>query len=589
MKKKSITAHHILKAGRIIILVFFTTVILSPLITITAFHLAYRGKIYPGVQMGNIPVGGLISSQAQELINQQAVQKNHLLTLKHNEQTWVLDLNQIDLRFYPETSAQKAYLFGREQTIWQNLNNQYLSYQQGKLFSLDFGWDENKMETMLASISAQINKPAVPPTLTLENGKVKIQKGKKGEEVANDALLATIAARAGQNNWQEFIKVPITTIGFLPSEEEMEETKKRAEELKEKSIVIAGKNQNFVLEQPQLIEFLSFRGGWDKDKIISWVNSIKEVVERPAKNALFEFKGDKVVQFAPSQTGLELDKKQLVNLIIRTLSALEADGQSKSLLEMPSKEIAPKITTANSNQFGITELVGKGESWFFHSISSRIHNVDLASSHFNGILIQPGEEFSFNKALGDVSQATGYKQAWIIKDGKTILGDGGGVCQVSTTLFRAVLDAGLEISERHPHAYRVSYYEYNSPLGMDATVFAPSVDLKFKNDYPCHLLIQRKIDKTKQYLSFEIYGCPDGRRVTVSNHKTWAVVPPPPPLYVDDPTLPPGKVKQIDFPAWGSKTSFDWKVTRDNQVLRQKTFYSSYRAWQAIYLKGVGN
>ena len=99
------------------------------------------------------------------------------------------------------------------------------------------------------------------------------------------------------------------------------------------------------------------------------------------------------------------------------------------------------------------------------------------------MLIPPGGTISYNEIVGDISAATGYQPAYIIKDGRTILGDGGGVCQVSTTLFRAGLSAGLPILERHPHAYRVHYYEEGGyKPGLDATVFAPGVDLKMKND-----------------------------------------------------------------------------------------------------------
>ena len=231
-------------------------------------------------------------------------------------------------------------------------------------------------------------------------------------------------------------------------------------------------------------------------------------------------------------------------------------------------------------------MVGKGISYFRGSIPSRIHNIQLASLKMNGILIPPGETFSFNKTLGDVSQSTGYQEAYIIKEGRTILGDGGGVCQVSTTLFRAVLNAGLPILERHAHAYRVSYYEQNSDVGLDATVFDPTADLKIKNDTLAHLLIQTQFDPKNSRLTFELYGTSDGRKITLSKSRIWDQTPPPPDLYQDDPTLPPGKVKQIDWKAWGAKVAFDYKVERNGEILQNRTFYSNYRPWQAIYLRG---
>ena len=154
-------------------------------------------------------------------------------------------------------------------------------------------------------------------------------------------------------------------------------------------------------------------------------------------------------------------------------------------------------------------------------------------------------------------------------------------------MFRAALNAGLEIIERHPHSYRVGYYEQNSPVGVDATVYSPSTDFKFKNDTPTHILIQTQVDLTKNYLKVEIYGSSDGRKAVLSNFRLWGQTPPPPDLYVDDPTLPAGQTKQIDWKAWGAKAAFDWTVERSGEIIHQKTFYSSYQPWQAVYLRGT--
>ena len=237
---------------------------------------------------------------------------------------------------------------------------------------------------------------------------------------------------------------------------------------------------------------------------------------------------------------------------------------------------------------GIKELIGKGESTFHGSIASREHNVALTAAKLNGVLVAPGDVFSFNQTVGDISAATGFQAAYIIKDGRTILGDGGGVCQGSTTLFRAVLDAGLPILERQAHAYRVSYYEQNAKPGFDATVYDPTADLKFKNDTPGHILIQTKVDLVKNYLRIEFYGTGDGRKVSIGNIRLWNQTPPPPDIYQDDPSLPAGTVKQVDWKAWGAKAAFDWKVVRNGEVLQEKTFFSNYRPWQAVYLKGTG-
>jgi vancomycin resistance protein YoaR len=312
---------------------------------------------------------------------------------------------------------------------------------------------------------------------------------------------------------------------------------------------------------------------------------LASAINRPPQNAAFQFSEGKVLEFRPAKDGQSLDQKKTVDLIAQNLKKIEG-GEKEITLTLPIITTPPAVKTADVNNLGIKELVGKGISYFRGSISSRIHNIQLASSRMNGILIPPGETFSFNKTLGDVSQSTGYKEAYIIKEGRTILGDGGGVCQTSTTLFRAALNAGLPIIERHAHAYRVSYYEQTSDVGLDATVFDPTADLKIQNDTPAHLLLQTSVDLKNQKLIYELYGTADSRKVTISKSRIWDQTPPPPDLYQDDPTLPPGTVKQIDWKAWGAKVAFDYKVERNGEILQNRTFYSNYRPWQAIFLKG---
>lgn len=316
-------------------------------------------------------------------------------------------------------------------------------------------------------------------------------------------------------------------------------------------------------------------------------------IDSPAADALFQFENGKVVLFRLAKSGRALDikmAKQLTYSYINSLTAMStADNSSAKefLINLPVNELVPKIKTEDSNNFGIKELLASGKSQFLGSIPGRIHNIELAASKINGRLIPPGEIFSFNDALGDVSAATGFQPAYIIKGGRTVLGDGGGVCQASTTLFRAALNSGLPIVERYAHSYRVSYYEQESPVGLDATVFAPSYDLKFKNDTSNYILIQSKTDTQNYSLAFELYGTKDERQVEITKPVMYSQSLPPPDLYQDDPTLPKGIVKQVDWKAWGAKVNFDYKVTKSGQVLTQQSFFSNFQPWQAVYLRGT--
>ncbi len=326
-----------------------------------------------------------------------------------------------------------------------------------------------------------------------------------------------------------------------------------------------------------------------EDKLQSFLQPLSDQVDIAPVNAQFTFQNNKVTAFRPSIDGRTIDIETLKKLLEEKTLAVVKSGKPLTItLAVPVKVLKPKITTAQANNLGIKELVASGKSLYYHSIPSRIYNIGLAASRLNGTLIAPGEVFSFDAAVGDISSLTGYKQAYVISGGKTVLGDGGGVCQVSTTLFRAALNAGLPIVERHQHAYRVGYYEEDSPPGIDAAIYTPTVDLKFTNDTGHYLLIQTVNDPDNLSLTFNLYGTKDGRHVTINAPVILSTSPAPPPLYQDDPTLPQGTIKQIDFAAGGMDVYFTRVVTKDGKILDNDKFVSNFRPWQAVYLRGTG-
>ncbi len=327
---------------------------------------------------------------------------------------------------------------------------------------------------------------------------------------------------------------------------------------------------------------------YDDSLIREFLSNAKDKYNRPARNALFKFDQNKVVSFRKEEYGLEIDQLIFLTDFQNKINELKS-SPSNFLIKLTAKIINPEITLASANNFGIEEEIAVGVSNYSHSIPERIHNIILASSKFNGILIPKKKVFSFNNIIGDISSYTGYKPAYIIKEGKTVLGDGGGICQVSTTLFRAALNAGLPIIERYAHAYRVGYYENDSKPGLDATVFSPSVDLKIKNDTNAYILIETEVDEENNLLYFRLFGKKDNRRSEINNISLWDVSPPPPPIYQDDPTLKKGVTKQIDFSAWGAKASFDYKVYKNDKLTIDEKYYSFYKPWAAVFSVGTAD
>ncbi len=243
----------------------------------------------------------------------------------------------------------------------------------------------------------------------------------------------------------------------------------------------------------------------DKAKLTEYLTILNKTSQKKSSNVqLRADENGNIVITKREQYGFGLDMDKILN------NALEYFGNlpSKKNIVLPVKKILPTLTSTNYQEMGIKKRIGHGESNFRGSPKNRIHNIHVATSKFEGIVVPPGETFSFVKNLGEVNGDTGYKEELVIKNHKTIPEFGGGVCQVSTTMFRSAVNAGLKISERRNHAYPVQYY---SPQGTDATIYIPKPDLQFVNDTPGYILIQPYFNGT--ILTFDIFGTSDGRQV----------------------------------------------------------------------------
>ncbi len=327
---------------------------------------------------------------------------------------------------------------------------------------------------------------------------------------------------------------------------------------------------------------------YDRQPARDVLDHLAQIYEKEPVNARFQFESGKVALFEKEENGLRVETDKALSQIDSSMKN-RTSNQSPSTVDVKKTILKPKITLAQTNTYGIEELIGEGVSDYTHSIPQRIHNLLLGTSKFNGVLIPKGATFSFNSTVGDISSTTGYQPAYIIKEGKTVLGDGGGICQVSTTLFRAVLNAGLPITEYHSHAYRVGYYENDAKPGLDATVYGPTVDFKFINDTPASILIQTSSDEENLTLSFKFYGKKDKRKVELSTPIFSNYTAAPEAQFQDDPTLKKGVTKQIDFAASGGRSRFSYKVTKGNEVTFQKDFNNWYQPWRAVFLVGTAD
>ena len=548
------------------------------------YEVAYWNKIYPGVRVAEIKVGNTSLKQAEEILAE--LQTKEQIVLVWGTSRWIVKVGEISLEYDASLSGQRAYGVGRSGNWIQDTGDKIRAWREGVNVEPVFGLEENRLIEAIASVSGQINIPTREPEVGIVQGGVVVSGGENGQEVDERELLGRIRRELARADGGD-IEVPVRKLQPQLSEAQMQTLRGRAEKVLGKKMMLASGGEKWEVGEEQIVSWLD-DGGWKQMEIEGWVAQLAAGIDRRAENALFNYVGSgKVQEFQPAREGVQVKQDELTGLMVNNLIDLEKDDKKEAAVEIPVIKTEPVIKTAEVNNLGITELIGRGESDYTGSIANRVFNLKKAAGYMNGILVAPGEVFSFNKYVGDISPEGGYKQAYVIKEGRTVLGDGGGVCQVSTTLFRAVLNAGLPVEERTAHAYRVHYYENDSQPGFDATIFTPTTDFKFKNDTPTYVLVQTRVDEARRKLVFELYGTSDGRKATLSKAKVWDVTPPPPDLYQDDPTLPVGTVKQVDWKAWGAKVTFDWKVTRGDEVLQERTFYSNFRPWQAVYLRGT--
>lgn len=507
------------------------------------------------------------------------------ITLVSKKQKFDISLENINFSYDFLSTAQAAYEFARTGNIFYDFYRRFTLLFQKTEIGLRFKIDEDKLQTALGVIAGEAEVKPIYPTVTKIKEQIIVEKGSPGYEVDQKILRAEIGKALALNKNE--VIIPLKNIDPTINDEEAQKVQERAEKLLPKTLNLKYDLETFSYKGGELFKYLNPKDEYQKEKIANLVKSLANELNTSPQNPVFIFENGIVKEFTPAKDGVTIKEDLLQEMIMGNLRTLEQSEEKSVTIDIPVILTPPKVQTGEVNNLGIKELLGRGSSHFYHSIPNRIHNISLAASKFKGVLLAPEETLSFNKILGDVSEFTGFKQAFIIKDGKTILGDGGGVCQVSTTLFRAALAAGLPILQRQAHAYRVSYYEWDSPPGLDATVYDPTADLKIKNDTPAYILIQPIFDSKKMSLIFEIYGTSDGRIATTTKPKITDQVAPPEDLYQDDPTLPVGTIKQIDFKAWGAKVTFNYTVERGGQIIYKKTFISNYRPWQAVFLRGT--
>ena len=590
-------------------LLFLVVIIVSACLF---FEKKYKNKVYPGVYFNQVSLSGLNESEVRDLINIEInnfdlkgvniVYKNESFLWKRDSSSFDPDLSFQSVFFDLDTVINRAFSFGRSGDFLTDLKFKTESLYKKNTIEMSFNVDRNKVlnqiETAFDGVGSFTKDAKLESNYSYNEpfeGEIdfSVVEEEYGKSLNKDIFFSqfeeSIRFLDSRNIYLEFIESsPSIKSG------DIENLKDEALDL----LSIApfylknlkdGKEESFIVSKEVFSTWLKIERNDDGDLYFSldYDNVVKffetDIIDKVNKEKIepqFEFENNRVSVFYPGQDGLVLDYEKSFSNVLNFFLMREMDN---IFLEFSIQEVN-KVDSIND--LGIKEIIGVGKSSFLGSPSNRVHNIRVGTNKFTGLIIAPDEEFSFIEYLGTVDADSGYLPELVIKGDRTIPEYGGGLCQVSTTVFRAALNTGLPITARSNHSYRVSYYE---PAGTDATIYNPWPDLRFKNDTGHNILIQSEIIGGD--LFFYFWGTSDNRKVEVSDPVIYNIIKPGPTRIIETTDLKPGERRCTERAINGADAYLDYKVTYNpntsEENIVEKRFYSKYVPWTEVCLVGV--
>jgi vancomycin resistance protein YoaR len=553
------------------------------------YSVSYAGRILAGVSTAGVDLSGLSYEDARQTLEKQIdIFNNENIKLESGSSVWVVKPADLGLNVKLEDTIDRAFGIGRDAGILSNLWIKTRSVFGNSQVSAVFDLDRDILENYIKHNLSVLEKPAHNASLEIKQGLVLETEGQTGIIIKRDDFSESLAQRA-QNLRSTPMQIPFTTAFPIIDKDDVASAKLAAVNLLNDGLTLNQLDRKWLLPKNKmsgLIKFIPrsksgralaeddiYSHGSDKDDpdvvlgltlegkdFAGFLETISSEVFQAPKNAYFRILDEATVN--PSLSGKK-DSAMIYDIELESLSQqgeeinleetkneiLQEINHGRTSVDLQIKVSKPQVTEENFAELGIKKLIGRGTSNFSGSPRNRIHNIGVGADRFDSILVPSGATFSFNEILGPVNESTGYLPELVIKEKKTVPEFGGGLCQVSTTAFRATIDAGLPVTQRHNHAYAVQYY---APQGTDATIYPPAVDFKFVNDTPGAILIQTKIEgKT---LVFDFFGTYDNREIEKTKPRTYGY-----------------------FGAGGMKAEWSYVVTIGGVVLTEKTFTSTYR------------
>lgn len=567
-----------------------------------AFDKIFQDKIYPNIYIGDLNLGGRTAEEARRLLNREVdkINQQGLVFSYQQAETIVMpltsssdgDLVQQIIRFDAERTAAAALSYGRNDNFLINLNDKLPLLTGKKRLPLFVSVNQTAVEKILKDNFSSAYEPARDAALAVNYEpaasvyRFPVSGEKMGKSIDYEEAIRQMLDNLSRLDASAIKLSTVTEYPKILAKDILNIEAKAQAMLNAAPLTLKHEENQWQISQTELARLLALKlNASAADKVSVGLDEIKfkaylaeqvaPKIEREPLEAKFLIENGKVSEFQNGQDGLKLDAQA-------TLAKINSEMPDKSAIDLAVKKIPVLTNAGDINNFGIKEIIGVGTSSFKGSPANRRHNIKVGADAINGTLIKPGEEFSLLKILGEINAAAGYLPELVIKEGRTVPEFGGGLCQIGTTMFRAVLSSGLPVTMRRNHSYRVQYYE---PAGTDATIYDPWPDFRFINDSGGYILIQSKISGDD--LSFEFWGAKDGRIVRKTEPTIYNIVKPGPTKIIETADLKPGEKKCTESAHNGADAYFDYKVTYADGEIKEKRFSSHYVPWQEVCLLGV--
>ena len=565
-----------------------------------SFTAEYQNKIYPGVWVGQIYLGGLTKDGATKIINSQIdiVNQNGIIFNYLNHKTVLLptfvspggEFTDQIISFDTAQTVASAFSVGHSYNFLKDLTDKLLFGSYRRQIPLVVNVDQDKTKSALQEGLSIYEIPAQNAKLQASfdsaNNKYifSVNPEKFGQIADYDKGIALLATNLTNLNNSQIVLESVKQEPTIYQAECLNIDTAANTFLTKAPFTLVYEDQLFTINKKILSKLLGLQKvdnqiivGLDSALLQQYLqDNLAPNINQPAQNSKFAIINGRVTEFQSSQDGVELDLASSSEKIINGLTS------GTSTITLVVNIIRNEVQSDNVNNLGIKEIIGTGKSNFAGSPKNRRHNIKVGADTLNGLLIKPNEEFSTIKALGEIDATTGYLQELVIKENKTTPEYGGGLCQIGTTMFRAALATGLPITARQNHSYRVGYYE---PAGTDATIYDPQPDLRFINDTGNYILIQARIEG--DFLYFDFWGIKDGRVATTTYPKIFNIVKPQPPQIAETLDLKPGEKKCTEKAHNGADAYFDYTVVYPNGDQKEERFRSHYVPWREVCLIGV--